>query len=172
VVADVYESEIELVKAGQKATVAVPAIPGQTFTDRVSFLYPVVSTGSRTLKIRLELRNPGLRLLPGMFANVTLDLDAVEGLVVPSEAVVDTGELQYVFVVHAGGRFEPRRVKIGSRDLGKVQLLEGAGDGETVVTTANFLVDSESRLRAAIEGISGGGAKATAGPEPGEWHSR
>ena len=172
VVADVYESEIELVKAGQKATVAVPAIPGQTFTDRVSFLYPVVSPGSRTLKIRLELRNPGLRLLPGMFANVTLDLDAVEGLVVPSEAVVDTGELQYVFVVHAGGRFEPRRVKIGSRDLGKVQLLEGAGDGETVVTTANFLVDSESRLRAAIEGISGGGAKATAGPEPGEWHSR
>jgi len=156
VIADVYESEIDRVRVGQKASISVPALPGLTVGGRVSFLYPAVSTGSRTLQVRLGFRNPGLRLRPGMFANVTLDLGAVEAVVVPSEAVVDTGEVQYVFVARQGGRFEPRRVRLGSRGEGKVQVLEGVAEGETVVTTANFLIDSESRLRAAIEGFTGG----------------
>ncbi len=156
VIADVYESEIDRVRVGQKATIAVPAVSGLHFAGQVSFVYPAISAGSRTLQVRIAVRNPGLRLRPGMFANVTLDLGAVEGLVVPSEAVVDTGEYQYVFVARQGGRFEPRRLRLGSRGDGKVQVLEGVAEGETVVTTANFLVDSESRLRAAIEGFAGG----------------
>jgi Cu(I)/Ag(I) efflux system membrane fusion protein len=91
-----------------------------------------------------------------MFANVTLGLRAVKGLVIPSEAVVDTGELQYGFVKGPGGRLEPRRLRLGTRSRGKVQVLEGVAEGEEVVTTANFLVDSESRLRAALEGFAGG----------------
>ncbi len=130
-----------------------------------------LSPAMRTVGIvTLELRNPGLRLRPGMFANVTLDLGAAEGLVVPSEAVVDTGELQYVFVAREAGRFEPRRVRIGSRGEGKVQLLDGVAEGEIVVTTSNFLVDSESRLRAAIESFSSGVAEAP--PEPSQGHGR
>jgi len=172
VMADVYESEIERVRRGQRATVVVPAIPGEIFVGQLSFVYPALSTSSRTLKVRLDFKNPGLKLRPGMFADVTLDLGAVDGLVIPSEAVVDTGEVQYVFVAHEGGHFEPRRVKIGSRGVDKVQLLEGAGEGETVVTTANFLVDSESRLRAGIESPSGGELTATPRPGPGEWPSR
>jgi membrane fusion protein, copper/silver efflux system len=165
VAADVYEYEIERVKVGQRASISVPALPGQTFTGRVSFLFPTVNSGSRTLQARLEFANSGLRLRPGMYADVTLDLGAVEGLVAPTEAVVDTGEVQYLFVAREGGRFEPRRVRLGARGDGKVQVLEGVNEGETVVTTANFLVDSESRLRAAVEGFAGGG-EATAPVAP------
>ncbi|HEU4381979.1 MAG TPA: efflux RND transporter periplasmic adaptor subunit [Anaeromyxobacteraceae bacterium] len=154
VIADVYEYEIERVKIGQRATISVPANPGQQFTGRVSFLYPSVNPISRTMQARLEFKNPALRLRPGMYADVRLDLGAVEGLVISSEALVDTGESQYVFVSREGGRFEPRRVRTGARGDGKVELLEGVAEGEKVVTTANFLVDSESRLRAAIEGMS------------------
>lgn len=154
VMADVYESEIERVKVGQKATLEVAAVPGQTFTGQVTFLYPTVSAASRTLQARIEFRNPALKLRPGMYANVTLDVGTVDGLVVPGEAVVDAGEVQYVFVARQGGRFEPRRVKLGWRSDEKVQILDGLSEGETVVTTANFLVDSESRLRAAIEGFA------------------
>ncbi len=161
VIADVYESEIDRVRVGQKATITVPAVSGLHFAGQVSFVYPAVSAGSRTLQVRIAVKNPGLRLRPGMFANVTLDLGAVAGLVVPSEAVVDTGEYQYLFVARQGGRFEPRQLRLGSRGEGKVQVLEGVTEGETVVTTANFLVDSESRLRAAIEGFAGGRAPPT-----------
>ncbi len=176
VLADVYEAEMDRVRVGQKGTLELPAFPGQVFAGRVQFVYPAVSTGSRTLKARLAFRNRGLRLRPGMFANVTLELEGIEGLVVPSEAVVDSGEVQYVFVSRDGGRFEPRRVRLGSRSDARVQVLEGVAEGERVVTTANFLIDSESRMRAAIEGFAsreearaspdaGGGAAAL--PEPG-----
>ena len=164
VIADVYESEIDRVRVGQEAKLAVPAIPGREFRGRVAFLYPSVSTGSRTLKARIELDNRELRLRPGMFANVTLEFDAIEGLAVPAEAVVDTGEVQYLFVSREGGRLEPRLARLGVRGDGKVQVLEGVSEGERVVTTANFLVDSESRLRAAVEGLAGPRADGSAAP--------
>jgi len=166
VLADVYESEIERVKVGQKATLEVAAVPGQTFTGQVTFLYPTVSAASRTLQARVEFRNPALKLRPGMYANVTLDVGSVDGLVVPGEAVVDTGEVQYVFVAREGGRFEPRRVKLGWRSEDKVQVLDGVSEGEKVVTTANFLVDSERRLRAAIEGFATSEQPPPAAPPP------
>lgn len=153
VIADVHASEIGRVQVGQAARISVPGGSGPELDGTVSFVYPAVSTGSRTVQVRLAVRNPGLRLRPGMFANVMLSARAVHGLVVPSEAIVDTGQIQYAFVKSGGGRLEPRQVRLGVRSGGKVHVLEGVAEGEEVVTTANFLVDSESRLRAALEGF-------------------
>jgi Cu(I)/Ag(I) efflux system membrane fusion protein len=155
-IADVYESEIGRVKIGQKGVLELPAYPGERFTGKVTFIYPALAAGSRTLQARIEFRNPGLKLRPGMYGDVTLDLGEQNAIVVPSEALVDTGEIQYVFVSKGGGRFEPRRVRAGWSGGGRVAVLEGLAEGERVVTTANFLLDSESRLRAAIEGFGAG----------------
>lgn len=154
VLVDVYESEIPRVKVGQQATFELKAYPGKRFVGRVQFIYPALNTGSRTLQARVELRNPGLELRPGMFGDVTLDLGAAEAVVVPQEALIDTGEHQYVFVDRGGGRYEPRRVEAGWSGEGRVAILGGLAEGERVVTTANFLLDSESRLRAAVEGFN------------------
>lgn len=152
VIADVHESEIARVKVGQRAALELTAWPGERFGGRITFLYPALAAGSRTLQARIELRNPGLRLRPGMYGDVTVELGAAEAVVVPAEAVVDTGVLQYAFVSTGSGRFEPRRVRVGWSGAGKVAILEGLAAGERVVTTANFLLDSESRLRAAAGG--------------------
>jgi Cu(I)/Ag(I) efflux system membrane fusion protein len=131
----------------------------------VQFVYPTLNAETRTLRVRLAFKNPDLRLKPGMFGDVALQLSRAEGLVVPSEAVVDTGETQYVFLARDGGRFEPRRVQLGARLGERTEVLSGLAEGDRVVTTANFLVDSESRLRAAIEGMSA--PKAAPAPAPG-----
>jgi Cu(I)/Ag(I) efflux system membrane fusion protein len=162
-VADVYEAEIGRVKVGQRVVLELPAWPGERFAGRIAFVSPAIAAGSRTLQARIELRNPGLKLRPGMYGDVTLDLGALAAITVPADALVDTGELQYVFVSRGNGRFEPRRVRAGWRGGGRVALLQGVSEGERVVTTANFLLDSESRLRAAIEGFGpDGGAPADA----------
>jgi membrane fusion protein, copper/silver efflux system len=165
VLADVYEYEAGRVHVGQRARFELAAYPGELFMGKVRFIYPSLDPSTRTLRLRLELPNPVLKLKPGMYGTATLDLATSEGLVVPKEAVIDTGEVQYAFVARPGGRFEPRRLKLGTRSEDKVQVLSGLADGETVVTTGNFLIDSESRLRSAIEGVgeaasSGGGAVA------------
>jgi Cu(I)/Ag(I) efflux system membrane fusion protein len=160
VVAEVYEHEVARVRVGQPARLELPSYPGQIFTGRVQFLYPTIDADSRTMRVRLEFRNAGGKLRPGMYGTVHLDVPAQEALVVPAAAVVDTGEMQVVFVAKERGRFEPRRVKVGGRADGNAQILEGVAEGEMVVTTANFLVDSESRLRAAIEGQSTGASAA------------
>jgi Cu(I)/Ag(I) efflux system membrane fusion protein len=154
VMADVYERDMARVKVGQRARIHLTALPGEAFTGQVDFIYPAVNPESRTLQARMSFQNPGLKLRPGMYGDVTLELDPADGLTVPDEAVVDTGELQYVFLAREQGRFEPRVVRVGARGDGRAQLLEGVGEGELVVTTANFLVDSESRLRAAVEGYA------------------
>jgi RND family efflux transporter MFP subunit len=151
VLIDVYESEIPRVKVGQQASFEVRSYPGRTFSGRVQFIYPALNTGSRTLQARIELKNPSLELRPGMFGDVTLGLGTAEAVVIPSEALVDTGEQQYVFVERGGGHFQPRLVKAGWSSQGKTAILEGLAEGERVVTTAGFLLDSESRLRAAVE---------------------
>jgi Cu(I)/Ag(I) efflux system membrane fusion protein len=152
-IADVYESEIGRVRVGQRAVLELPAYPGERFTGKVTFIYPALAAGSRTLQARIEFRNPALKLRPGMYGDVTLGLGDSSAIVVPFDALVDTGEVQYVFVSKGGGRFEPRRVRAGWSGGGRVAVLEGLAEGERVVTTANFLLDSESRLRAAIEGF-------------------
>jgi multidrug efflux pump subunit AcrA (membrane-fusion protein) len=154
VLVDVYEGDIARLRVGQQASFELKAYPGRPFAGRVGFIYPALNTGSRTLQARVELRNPSLELRPGMFGDVTLELGAAEALVIPSEALIDTGEQQYVFVDRGGGHFEPRRVKAGWSGDGRSAVLEGLVEGERVVTTASFLLDSESRLRAAVEGFA------------------
>jgi membrane fusion protein, copper/silver efflux system len=152
VLGDIYEYEIGRVSVGQAAAVTVAAHPNQRFPGKVGFIYPTINPEARTLRVRLELDNKDLKLRPGMYGDVVIQLDAAPGVVIPAEALVDTGEHQYVFLAKEGGRYEPRPVKVGARSGNKVQILEGIAAGDIVVTTANFLIDSESRLRAAIEG--------------------
>jgi RND family efflux transporter MFP subunit len=158
VLADVFEQDATRLRIGQKATLELAAYPGERFVGRVHFIYPTVSASSHTLRVRLEFANRqgpgGVKLRPGMYGNVVLELPSATGLVIPSEALVDTGEHQYVFVAKDGGHFEPRQVRVGGHAGDKAQISEGLAEGEVVVTNGNFLIDSESRLRAAIEGQS------------------
>ena len=150
--AEVYEHDMARVRVGQAARIELTGLPGRIVSGRVQFLYPSVSAETRTMRVRVEIANRGGDLRPGMFGTMHLDLPGGPVLAAPAEALVDTGDAQYLFVAKAGGRFEPRRVKTGARSGGYVEILDGAAEGEAVVTTANFLIDSESRLRAAIEG--------------------
>ena len=154
--ADVFERDASRIRVGQRAVLELAAYPGERFAGRVRFVSPTLSAAARTLRVRLELANEtgagGVKLRPGMYGSVALELPSASGLVIPSEALVDTGENQYVFVAKAGGHFEPRLVKVGARAGEEVQVTSGVAEGETVVTTGNFLLDSESRLRAAIDG--------------------
>lgn len=151
VLADVYENEIARVKLGQRAKIQVSAASGAPFEGTVKFVYPTLDASTRTMRVRIELPNRDGLLRPGMFGDVVVDLAQAEGLVVPREAVVDTGEHQYVFVAQDGGHFEPRPVKVGARAGNEVEIAAGLREGETVVTTGNFLLDSESRLRAVVD---------------------
>jgi Cu(I)/Ag(I) efflux system membrane fusion protein len=154
--AEVFEQDAGRLRLGQKATLELAAYPGERFAGKVQFIYPTLSADTRTLRVRLEFPNRkgpgGPELRPGMYGDVAFELASATSLVVPAEALVDTGRRQYVFVARGGGRFEPRLVHVGARAGERVQITDGVAEGETVVTTGNFLLDSESRLRAAIEG--------------------
>ena len=149
--ADLYEYEAQSVRVGQTATLETVADPGAKLKGRVSFIYPTFSPETRTLKVRFEFPNPGLRLKPQMYANVSLDLHGVTGVVIPDSALIETGLRQIVFVDAGDGSFEPREVKVGVRGDGKAQILSGVKAGENVAVGANFLLDSESKLRAALK---------------------
>ncbi len=148
--ADLFEYEVPFVKIGQRAEMQLSYYPGKTYTGRVSFISPTADPVARTVKARIEFRNPNFELKPQMFADVQLKIDYGEQVVVPQEAVLDSGDRQYVFVVHDGGVFEPRTVRLGAKLDNKVGVLAGLKPGETVVTSGNFLVDSESRLKSAM----------------------
>ena len=155
VLADVYEQDLANVRVGQKALMKTTAYGGETFAGRVGFMYPSVSEQTRTLKVRLEFANPSLRLRPGMYAEVELEGSGESVLAAPADAVMDDGNRQYAFVVHDGVHFEPRLLKVGRRSNDFVEILSGLSEGELVITSANFLIDSESRLKAAIAGMGG-----------------
>jgi hypothetical protein len=158
--ADVYETELSGVRAGLAAAVTVDAYPGEKFNGRVTYLYPYLDEKTRTNKVRLEMANSGGRLKPGMYANVELKVGTGTGLIVPTNAVLDSGTEQVVFVAQGDGRFEPRTVKIGRRLGDTTQILEGVKEGEQVATGATFFLDSESQLRATLQGYEGTPAKA------------
>ncbi len=151
-----YEYEAQAVALGQVARVTLPYDPSLSLSGRVAYVYPYLNPETRTLRVRLEFPNAELRLKPGMYADVTLEVDLGETLTVPDSAVLDTGTRQIAFVEVGKGRFEPRQVKLGARSSGTAQVLSGLQEGEAVVVRANFLLDSESRLRAAIQGMTGG----------------
>jgi RND family efflux transporter MFP subunit len=163
--ADLYEYEAQAVRVGQTATIETVADPGAKLKGKVAFIYPTFSPETRTLKVRFEFPNPGLRLKPQMYANVLLDLHSVTGVVIPDSALIETGVRVIAFVDAGDGSFEPREVKVGVRGNGKAQILSGVKAGENVVVGANFLLDSESKLRAALTKMTGS-ASAPSQPQP------
>jgi Cu(I)/Ag(I) efflux system membrane fusion protein len=152
VVADVYERDLAQVKIGQQAKLTIDAFPGRAFTGLVTFISPTLDEITRTAKVRFEFPNADLLLKPHMYATVELRVDLGEGIVVPSDAVVDTGERKIVFVAHQGGHFEPRALKLGMALDGAYQVLEGLNEGDAIAAQGQFLLDSESRIRGATTG--------------------
>jgi len=153
--ADIYEYEIPFVKVGQEATISLSYCPGETFSGKVTYIYPYLESKTRTVKVRMEFPNRDLKLKPEMYANVELKVRLGRKLAVPEEAVLNAGTRQYVFVDLGDGRFEPREVRLGPKADAYVAVLEGLREGERVVTSANFLIDSESKLRAALTAMGG-----------------
>jgi len=147
---DIYEDDLPWMKIGDQAEMTVRAAPGRLFTGKVTFIHPTMQKKSRTVRVRLEFDNPDLVLKPGMFANVVLHVDEQpNAVVVPSEAIVRSGSREQVFIVREPGKFEPRLVTLGVSAGDYTQILEGVEAGEEVVTSSQFLIDSESKLREA-----------------------
>lgn len=156
VYAQVYENEAPWIKRGQGVRITIPAMPDKVFSSRVASIDPVVDAMMRTLKIRARVSDPDGLLRPEMYVNVEIPLQFAARITVPSEAIVRTGERNIVFVAHEGGHFEPREVVVGARGDDDVEIKSGVRAGESVVTSGNFLIDSESRLKAALQGTTGG----------------
>jgi Cu(I)/Ag(I) efflux system membrane fusion protein len=161
--ADVYETELGLVKVGVSATMTLPSAPGKTFIGRVAFVDPIMDPKTRTAKVRIEFPNPKGELKPEQFAETLLKGPSHKGILVPLDAVLDAGIQKVVFIALGNGKFEPREVTTGIKAGEQVEVLSGLKVGDEVVTRANFLVDSESRLRAALAHI---GQKASAPTPP------
>ena len=149
VAADIYESEVAAVRLNQPVSVTFVAYPGTTFRGKVAYIYPSLNAEARTIRVRVDLPNPELTLKLGMYGNVTVQTDAVTTLVVPKEAVLETGLRQLVFLDRGQGRYEPASVKLGRRSQDNVEVLEGLKEGDRIVTSANFLLDAESKLASA-----------------------
>ena len=147
VIADVYEYDLPFVKEGQSASLSLSYFPGKEFSARVDYVYPALSADTKTAKIRLTLPNKGGLLKPQMFANVSLKTSLGKRLVVPEEAVIDTGVRQVIYVDKGEGNFEPREVMTGIKADGMVEITRGLKAGEKVASSANFLVDSEAQLK-------------------------
>ena len=154
VLASVYEYELPFVREGQAATASLTYLPGRSFDGRVSFVYPTLDAQTRTVMVRVEVPNPRLDLKPDMFADVLLRSDLGERLAVPDSAVLETGTRSIAFVESEPGVFEPREVEIGLRLEADYEVLKGLAAGERVVVSGNFLIDSESRLKAALAGMT------------------
>lgn len=155
IIGDIYEYELPFIEIGQIATVTLSYVPDWRFQAHVTFIYPTIEPQTRTAKVRFELDNPGEKLKPGMYANLELKIPLGVRLVVPKDAVLESGERQIVFIHHGGGRLEWREARIGQRSGDWVEILDGIQQGEHVVTSANFLIDSESQLKAAIGAMPG-----------------
>jgi RND family efflux transporter MFP subunit len=152
--AAVYESDLPYIHLGQKATVELSYYPGKTYTGKVTYIYPTVDPQTRTLNVRLEFPNPNFELKPQMFANVSLDVNYGTHLQIPAEAVLDSGIRKTVFIAKGDGYFEPRDITVGPRVNDQYIVLSGLKAGETVVTSGNFLIDSESQLNAATQNMA------------------
>jgi Cu(I)/Ag(I) efflux system membrane fusion protein len=159
VIAEVAEADSGEIREGMRATVTLRAFATEPQDGVVSFIYPeMMNPETRTVTVRIELPNPDGKMKPGMYADVLFHADADGGLVtaVPDNAVIDSGTRQVVLVAKGDGRFEPREVKLGRRGDGYVEITEGLKSGEEVVTSANFLIDAESNLKAALQSFSQG----------------
>ena len=157
VLVDIAERDLSLIELGQKATVRLRAYPDRVFTGNVTLIYPHLMAETRTERIRIELPNPDEVLRPDMYADVEIATGAETPVVtVSSSAVIDSGERQIVLLDKGDGRFEPRAVKVGRRGGGLLEIKEGLAENDKVVTSANFLIDAESNLKAALKGLDTG----------------
>jgi Cu(I)/Ag(I) efflux system membrane fusion protein len=154
--ADVFEQDIGALRIGQEAKIEVNAYPGAAFVGTVDFIYPTVSQETRTGKVRIVVRNTDGRLKTGMYANVAFEAGIGDRpvLAVPDSAVIDSGTKQVVLIERGGGKFEPREIKLGARADGFYEVRQGLAAGERVVVSANFLIDAESNLRAALKSFA------------------
>ena len=148
--AQVFQSDLAQVKVGAPATVTVDTYPGRPLAGRVDFIYPDVDMATRTARVRIILANPDLGLSPGMFVRVALKVPMGTQLVIPSSGVLQSGTRQIIFVDHGNGSLEPREVQLGPRVGDDFIVLKGLKEGEQIITSANFLIDSESQLQAAL----------------------
>jgi Cu(I)/Ag(I) efflux system membrane fusion protein len=159
-IVDVAERDLGAIAVGQPVTVKARSFPGRYFQGKISVIYPQVSRETRTARVRIELTNADLALLPDMYVDAWINTGNPDPvLAVPESAVLDTGSRQAVFIAKGEGRFEPRNVKLGNRGDGHIEVREGVTEGEPVVVSANFLIDAESNLNAALKGFSEAGAK-------------
>ncbi|MEW6672222.1 MAG: efflux RND transporter periplasmic adaptor subunit [Thermodesulfobacteriota bacterium] len=151
-IADIYEYEMPFIHMDQQAAIQMAYYPGETFTGRAIYIYPYMEPQTRTAKVRFEFANPHGKLKPEMFANVEIRIDFGSRLAVPEGAVIDTGVRKVVIIDRGSGYFEPREVKLGAKAGDFFEVLAGLKAGERVVTSANFLIDSESKLKEAVGG--------------------
>jgi Cu(I)/Ag(I) efflux system membrane fusion protein len=157
---DVSERDLGAISIGQPVTVKARSFPGREFLGKVDVIYPEINKETRTARIRVELANPDFVLLHDMYVDAEIDTGSGEPVLsVPESAVLDTGNMQAVLVDKGQGRFEPREVKLGHRGNGYVEVREGVAEGEPVVVSANFLIDAESNLKAALKGFSDAGGQ-------------
>jgi len=173
IMADIFENEASMMQVGMPARMSLSYGVGRAINGRVSYIQPSVDPATRTLKVRIEADNPNLALKPDMFVNVEFNVSMPARMTVPEDAVLDTGLRKTVFVDRGNGYLEPRQVETGERIGDRIEIIKGLTPGERIVTSGNFLIDSESQLKSAAEGMAGhqhgstGGANAAAGPASG-----
>ncbi len=150
IISDIYEYELSLIKVGMNARISLSYMPGKEFSSTVEYVYPELSGETRTARVRFTLPNPGGQLKPQMFTNVEIKIDLGKRLLIPKDAVIDTGARKVVYVDKGEGYFEPREVLLGLRDDYNIEVLKGLKSGEKVVSSATFLIDSESKLKGVV----------------------
>ncbi len=151
IISDIYEYELSLIRAGDTAKITMNSFPGKEFIARIDYIYPVLAGETRTAKVRFSMPNPGGQLKPQMFTNVELKIGMGRKLVVPEDAIIDTGTRQIVYVDKGDGNFEPREVTVGTRSDGMAEIVKGLKPKEKVAAAATFLIDSEARLKGIVK---------------------
>jgi RND family efflux transporter MFP subunit len=173
IIGSIYEYELPFVKNGQEAEISLPYEPGVVYKGRISFIYPYLSAETRTAQVRIDFRNPGLKLKPDMYVDVSIKSRlARDVLQVPSDAVIRTGTRNIVIAALGEGKFLPREVKLGPQGQGMVEIKSGLREGEEIVTSGQFLIDSESNLKQAIARMEETPSTAVAAPEAGTHAAR
>ncbi|MCE5295139.1 MAG: efflux RND transporter periplasmic adaptor subunit, partial [Chlamydiales bacterium] len=148
--AEIYQSDLPQIQLGERVLITLPYLPGKTYEGKISFIFPFLSGNARVGKVRIELPNPHLELLPDMYANVELNIQLGDKLQVPESAVMYTGSRRIVFLDLGQGRLKPQEVVVGLRDRNYFEVISGLKEGDNVVTSGNFLIASESQLRSAL----------------------
>jgi Cu(I)/Ag(I) efflux system membrane fusion protein len=157
---DVAERDVGALSVGQPVVIRARGLAGREFSGNINVIYPQLNRETRTARVRVELANPDAALRPDMYVDAEIDTGSAQPvLAVPESAILDTGSRQAVFIEKGQGRFEPRDVKLGHRGGGYVEVREGVAEGEPVVVSANFLIDAESNLMAALKGFSDASAR-------------